>query len=150
MHTGSIDPGQYIQSGQRTHPLYDTWANMKRRCYEIHNKSFPYYGGRGITVCDRWLGPLGFKNFLEDMGERPNDHTLERVDVNGNYSPDNCVWATVKQQMNNRRSNKFVTWDGKRYSVAALVEHLGLPNNTLIYYQRLARGWTVEDTFKQR
>ena len=76
---------------------------MKRRCYVEKAHNYKYYGGRGIKVCDRWLGDDGFKNFLKDMGERPKGTTLDRINNNGNYEPINCKWSTISEQNKNRR-----------------------------------------------
>lgn len=85
------------------HDLYETWVGMKKRCYTSTCAAFKYYGGRGIKVCDRWR--YSFPNFLEDMGERPDKkHSIDRIDVNGNYEPGNCRWATMKQQRANQGS----------------------------------------------
>ena len=82
-------------------PGYTSWQAMKQRCYYPKHKDYANYGGRGITVCDRWQN--SFANFIADMGERPKGLTLERRDTNGNYEPTNCYWATASEQMINRR-----------------------------------------------
>jgi hypothetical protein len=87
-------------------PEYGIWLAMKRRCYNPHNRKYPRYGGRGIIVCDRWLGEDGFSNFLADMGRRPSPElTLDRKNNDGNYEPGNCRWATQEVQQNNRSDN---------------------------------------------
>lgn len=87
--------------------LYHTHRGMISRCTNPNSSNYMYYGGRGIKVCDRWLGKGGFSNFLIDMGEKPTtEHTLDRIDLNGDYEPSNCKWSTKHEQMANRSNSK--------------------------------------------
>lgn len=93
-----ITHGHTIKKVSRT---YETWSQMKKRCYNPNNDNYNLYGGRGIKVCNRWLE--SFENFLSDMGIRPPNTSIDRIDVNGNYEPSNCRWATPKIQAKNKR-----------------------------------------------
>lgn len=100
------------------------------------------YGGRGIVVCARWLGPDGFANFYTDMGLRPDGHSLERRDNNGPYSPDNCYWATPLEQARNKRNNRLLTANGKAQIMAEWARDLGVNPAAILY--RLRKGWPEE------
>jgi hypothetical protein len=95
--------------GHNLSSAYVSWRAMKRRCFNPEGKQIKSYAERGVTICERWLGPEGFKNFLADMGPRPADHTLDRINNDGNYEPSNCRWATWIQQAANRRKPKKQT-----------------------------------------
>jgi hypothetical protein len=99
---------RHTTHGLTGHPLYETWRSMKARCYEPKRKSYPDYGGRGITICDRWLDPEdGLKHFIEDMGSKPTPkHSIDRINNDGPYEPGNCRWATSAEQNSNQRRRR--------------------------------------------
>lgn len=121
---------------------YKSWAMMKTRCLNPNYSQYKDYGGRGITVCKEWMT---YCNFLADMGERPAGYTLERIDNNGNYEPCNCMWATVKEQRNNSRQNRYIEYNGETHTVAQWSEITGINRNTII--KRLNMGWSSSKTF---
>lgn len=126
---------------------YRAWTNMKARCNNPKEKVYPRYGGRGIMVCDAWNN--SFEAFINDMGMKPSkDHTLERKDNEGNYDPDNCVWASWEEQNRNRRNSVMVTVDGVEMPLAELAEKTGINYYTL--HGRIFRfGWSVEKAVSQ-
>lgn len=119
---------------------YNSWTNMKYRCYNPNNPSYDKYGGRGIKVCDRWLGRQGFVNFYKDMGTRPHNTTLDRINNNGDYEPNNCRWADRKTQQNNHRRCREFTVNNITLNVTQWSELTGINKNTLT--KRLNKGWT--------
>lgn len=120
-------------------PTYEIWRDMKTRC-----RDHPRYAGRGIVVCNRWSK---FENFLDDMGERPAGMELDRKNNNGNYCPENCRWATRKQQCRNTSRNRVFTINGVTACVAELCERFGIRESFI--RTRLKRGWTLERAFSE-
>jgi hypothetical protein len=125
-------------------PTYTCWVNMRRRCYHTPDKSFPDYGGRGIVVCERWHV---FDNFIADMGVRPDAHSLERRDNNGNYSPENCRWATKLDQANNTRANRLHVFDGRAQTVEQWARERNSSAQAIRH--RLRRGWSISEALTQ-
>lgn len=122
-------------------PLYSTWASLIQRCCNPTNGRYASYGGRGISVCVQWRA--SFLEFRDAVGPRPSDeHTLDRIDNNGNYEPGNVRWATRAEQSSNMRSNRSLTLNGITRTVAEWSRALGLASNVIT--TRLSRGWSVE------
>ena len=136
-----------IQSEKKRYlgkPEYLAWRAMKARCANPNVKFFKHYGGRGITVCKRWLL---FDNFIADMGPRPTDkHSIDRINNNGNYTPKNCRWATRNQQQSNRRNSKHFTYEGITMTEIQWCRKLNLKGNHAIT-RRLRAGWSKEKAF---
>jgi len=134
-----------LSKGQPTHGMsktrtYRIWSLMLHRCNHPNSPIFQHYGGRGISVCEKWNTFLGF---LEDMGEAPSGLTLERVDNNLGYYKENCRWASMEDQANNTRKNRYLTANGETLSLARWARRLGVRGATIA--GRLGRGWSVED-----
>lgn len=123
---------------------YRTWQSMKQRCLNQRCREYKYYGGRGITICDRWLH---FENFLADMAPRPQGTDLDRVDNDGNYEPGNCRWASRTTQMLNTRRNFLVTFCGETMPLSVAAARAGIARNTI--QNRMKRGWPESDWFGQ-
>lgn len=123
--------------------LYSIYYNIKSRCYNEHYRDYKDYGGRGITVCDEWKHDFkNFYNWAMDNGYKEG-LTIDRIDVNGNYTPDNCRWATLKQQGNNKRNTVYLTYEGKTRSLSEWADELGVKYSRL--YTRYRRKWTTKE-----
>lgn len=141
---GCLDVHHNLTHGATTKgrvvPEYYVWCSMRERCENPNSQSFKNYGEIGRTVCDRWKD---YANFIADMGPRPTPlHTLERSDNNRGYAPDNCKWATRKEQMRNVRYNRLLTHNGRTLCVMAWAEELGIPPGRI--WSRINRGWPAE------
>lgn len=125
--------------GMRQAPIYGVWSAMKSRCENPRNPAYANYGGRGITVCERWKL---FSAFLADMGEAPRGLSLDRIDNSLGYSPENCRWASRAEQARNHRGNRILTLGGESLPMIVWAERYGVRLCTV--HARLAKGWTVE------
>lgn len=130
---------RFTTHGKTKTKTYKVWNSMMERCYSNNHRSYPNYGGRGISACERWFS---FENFLVDMGEQPTGFTIERIDVNGNYEPSNCKWASYKEQANNRRNTHYLTFNGVTLSIYLWAERLGMNPRTIT--SRVHRGWPID------
>lgn len=138
---GCINREKMTKHGYFGTRTYNTWCSMIQRCFNTNYPEFEKYGGRGITVCDRWKE--SFENFLADMGERPEDTSIDRIDVNGNYEPDNCRWANRSVQSSNQRRHQTITFNGETLTCGQWSLRIGGSPN--IVTKRLQAGWSEED-----
>lgn len=122
------------------HPLYQTWQCMRQRCLNPNFRQWNDYGGRGIKICERWND---FHMFAADMGPRPQGYSLDRIDNDKDYSPENCRWASRKEQQRNQRRAVFVEIGGTRYRAIELAELAGVKTDTIL--DRVNRGLCYED-----
>jgi len=141
---GCLHKGVNKTHGYSKTIIHKAWSDRKQRCFNPNSPDYPDYGGRGITMCERWLI---FENFLEDVlaeiGESPSSrHTLDRVNNNGNYEPGNIKWSTPQEQARNRRSSKIITFRDTTLTLAAWAERIGVDQDTLGW--RLLHGWSTE------
>lgn len=126
--------------GKRYSKAYTTWLNMRQRCSNPKNKTWSSYGGKGIRVCEQWNS---FEGFYADMGDPPPGKSLDRIDVNGDYSKDNCRWATRKQQARNKSDNRIIEFNGKAQTLVEWAEEIQIDYYSL--HSRIKRGWSIED-----
>ncbi len=146
----AVERGHKYGGGNKSHGChgtleYTTWVAMRQRCTNPNNMGWPHYGGRGIEVCGRWMN--SFPLFLEDMGRRPGfGYSIHRVDNDGNYEPENCVWATSQEQARNRRNTLRVEHNGEQVLLvelaASLASQCEVPEKVI--YNRLRAGWSAE------
>lgn len=142
---------QFKTHGESKTRLYAIWRHMNERCYKTYHKSYADYGGRGITVCPEWrYDYVAFRNWAYANGYNENagymECTLDRIDVNGNYEPENCRWISMKEQCNNRRNNRMLECDGIRRTMMEWSEITGIQASTL--WHRWEKGWSDEKIIK--
>lgn len=136
--------------GKAHQRIYNIYMAMKQRCYYRNSIGYQDYGERGIAICPEWLGEHGFQNFYDwSMNNGYTDNlTLDRIDNNKGYSPNNCRWATRKEQANNKRNNRFIEYNGEAHTLAEWAEITGMYHKTIAY--RLDKGYPLEQVFDRR
>lgn len=132
----------YKRHGQATTRTYRIWAGMKFRATNLQTRDAHNYIGRGIALCDRWLD---FENFYKDMGDAPEGMSLDRIDNNGNYGPENCRWTTQEEQSNNKRNNIIISFNGQKNTLANWARNLGIKYEVLL--NRYNRKWEINRMF---
>lgn len=135
-----------MAAANRTHGAtrtrtWNIWAAMRKRCANPNDTNYPRYGGKGIRVCEAWAT---YQQFVADMGEVPEGMSIERINNAGDYTPENCRWATKKEQANNRTTNRWITARGETLTLKQWSERTGIHAQTLLH--RLTRGWSDEKT----
>lgn len=139
----SLESSQTVnrRHGMSETKVYRCWKAMRSRCSNPNVERYAEYGGRGISVCKRWLV---FENFLDDMGQPPSiEYSIDRIDRNGNYCPENCRWATIQEQNNNQRKNVFITLNGTSQTLAQWCRSLGLKYKT-VHNRIHTKGWPAD------
>lgn len=131
-----------LRHGLADSRIHRSWMSMRQRCLNPNDRAYKNYGGRGISIADRWNS---FENFMQDMGMMPDGYELDRIDVNGNYEPKNCRWADLKTQANNKRNNRWLELNGISKTLTQWCDSTGVTKSAA--QKRLALGWSVEKTF---
>lgn len=148
--TGHIKSCNCLSGKDFEHEMYGTrtyksWQAMKNRCLNKNCIEYNNWGGRGITVCNEWLK---FKNFYRDMGNRPEDKSIDRINNNGNYCKNNCKWSTQKEQTNNKRNNCFLLYMGKTKTISQWSVFLNIKYTTI--WWRIRKGWKTEKALNNK
>lgn len=140
-HSHLIGNKNRLTHGLTKSPEYWIWRSMKARCFNPKTHSYKSYGGRGITVCKKWVN--SFENFYKDIGPRPNStYQIDRINNNGNYSPKNCRWVTASENSSNRRTSKMITFNGKTLSATEWAKRIGMNRGGIT--KRLQKGWPLK------
>jgi len=145
----SLNTTHGFSNNRKDYPEYHVWLGMKARCYNKNNDRYADWGGRGITVCKKWVND--FQTFLSDMGRRPSDkHSIERKDNNNGYSPENCYWATKADQNRNTRANVYYECDGKRMVITDWAKYLCVSRSVIKKHLRTKSFKQVLDYYKNK
>lgn len=145
---GSSARAHVMHAANTTHgksrtKLHGVWFGIKQRCTNPKSTAFKYYGGKGISICERWLD---FSNFFADLGEPEIGMTLDRINSNGNYEPSNCRWATRKEQMLNTSRNHYLTHNGETMTISQWAEKTGISQKNI--GNRIKKGWPIPEALE--
>ena len=138
---GKLNEWAYLHMEKQKTRLHKIWESMRARCYDKNHIHFENYGGRGIYVCGEWSDYVHFRDWALNNGYS-EDLTIDRIDVNGDYCPENCRWVTMKEQQNNKRTNRYISMNGETHTISNWSEITGIKKTTL--KERLNSGWSVE------
>ena len=146
LQSGNTKSCGHLVGGVQTHGMtgtraHNSWRAMRERCYVKTNSAYRFYGALGITVCDEWND--SFEKFYSDMGDPPEGYSIDRIDGTTGYSPDNCRWASLAVQNRNKKSSKFITYEGETLTVSEWARRIGCITNSIEY--RLRKGWSLKD-----
>lgn len=130
-----------IAQGHASERIYRTWKKMHKRCSDPKSDRYKWYGGKGVNVCEEWNDFLAFREWAMNHGYT-DELTIDRIDSNGNYCPENCQWVGMKAQANNRSNNHIICYEGNKYTVVQLAEKHGLSPTTI--YNRLKLNWNID------
>lgn len=144
IHSGK-ESTLYVHGGTGTR-IHNIWLSMRERCNRVNHPWYKAYGGRGIKICEEWNDFSKFRQWAMINGYS-DELTIDRIDYNKGYEPNNCRWATMKEQQNNKRSNRIIEYKCKRYTLTQLAEKIGINKTTL--KERLNAGWSVNDAVER-
>lgn len=133
-----------VRHGMYGTRIYGIWAAMKARCGNPNYTEYELYGGRGVKVCEEWIDFMNFHEWAKISGYS-DDLSIDRINNDGNYEPSNCKWSTPKEQANNRRSNRMISYKGKTMNLKEWASALGMGYRSL--HKRINKGWSVEEAF---
>lgn len=142
---------KYKYNSKKNIKEYQTWKNMISRCYDEDNDHYKYYGKVGVRVCDRWIE--SFDNFMEDMGKRPDGMSIDRIDLRGDYCPENCRWANSITQANNKSNNRYFNYKGESLTIPELARKYGIKEGTIrsrVYTRKMTIEEAIEMPIQER
>lgn len=142
------NPNGHLVHGLCSHPLYDVWQTMKQRCENPHSRGYRWYGAKGVCVCREWNDVTVFFDWAISHGYKKG-LTIDRINTDGDYTPENCRWISIAEQQRNKSSNHLIEYHGERHSLTEWSKILGVPRTTLSN-RIMYLGWSVDRAFGKR